>query len=117
MDMQYLNEVAQELKPFDESLDAFKALPRDEQLLVLSRLEFLVSQTHPGPNEITAAPMPATTTSVSIVLSVDVLRKLEALPLVVDTLLALPSDLEGTLNTGFTSPFDSGEHSSRSTSE
>jgi hypothetical protein len=87
-------------------------------MLALFAIALIAGQARANlPNEIKAAPVPATTTSVSIVLNVDVLRKLEALPLVVDTLLALPSDLEGTLNTGLTSPFDSGGHSSRSTSE
>ena len=65
------------------------------------------------PNEIKAAPIPAVTTSINIVLSSDVLKKLEALPIVVDTLLALPSDFELGIEARITSPHGSGEHSSQ----
>lgn len=69
------------------------------------------------PNEIKAAPVPAVTTSVRIILNADVLQKLEALPIVVDTLLALPSDLGVSVDTGIISPFGGGENSPRSKSE
>jgi len=68
-------------------------------------------------NEIKAVPVPAVTTSVSIVLNADILQKLEALPLAVDTLLALPSDLDVSINASINSPFDGDKHSSRSKSE
>lgn len=69
------------------------------------------------PNEIKAVPVPAVTTSVSIVLNADVLQKLEVLPLAVDTLLALPSGLDVGINASINSPFDGDKQSSRSNSE
>jgi hypothetical protein len=69
------------------------------------------------PNEIKAAPMPVVTTSINIVLSSGVSKKLEALPLVVDTLLALPSDIELGIDARIVSPHDNGEHSSQSHSQ
>ncbi len=87
-------------------------------VLVLFTIALVAGQARANlPNEIKAASVPAITTSVNIVLSADALRKLEALPLVVDKLLALPFDLEVTLDTRFLSPFDRGEHSTPLKSE
>ena len=66
------------------------------------------------PNEIKAAPVPAVSTSVNIVLNAAALRQLEALPQVVDTLLVLPSELAINIDAVTVSPFDRNEHSSRS---
>lgn len=46
------------------------------------------------PNEIKAAPVPSSTTAITIVLTRDMLQKLRSLPLFVDTLLELPADLD-----------------------
>ncbi len=67
------------------------------------------------PNEIRA--VPAITTSVNVVLNDDMLQRLEALPIALGTLIALPSDLGVSIDIGFISEFDTGEHSSRTTSE
>lgn len=56
------------------------------------------------PNEIKAAPVPVVTTSINVVLPKDMLRKIEALPLAVDTLLAPPSDLELSIDARTISP-------------
>lgn len=69
------------------------------------------------PNEIKAAPVPAATTSINVVLSSDMLKKLEALPLVVDTLLTLPSGIELRIDGRINSPHDSDERSSRPKSQ
>ncbi len=69
------------------------------------------------PDEIRAVPLPTVTTSVKVVLNADIVRKLEVLPLVVDSLLALPSDLEVSFDTRIISPIGNGEHSSRSNAE
>ncbi len=50
------------------------------------------------PNEVKAAPVPVATTSVNIILSADTMQKLQSLSLLTDTLLALPFDLELTIN-------------------
>jgi hypothetical protein len=87
-------------------------------VLVLFTVALVAGQARANlPNEIKAAPVPAITTSVNIVLHADVLGKLEAFPVVVDTLLSLSSDLEVSVDAGIISPFDGGEHSSRSKSE
>ena len=69
------------------------------------------------PEEVKAAPVPAMTTSVSIILNTDVLQKLEALPVVVDTFLALPSELEVNVDASINFPSGGNERSSRSTLE
>lgn len=69
------------------------------------------------PNEIKAAPVPAAMTSINVVLNSDMLKKLEALPLVVDTLLALPSDVELSIDARIISPHQGDEHSSRPKSQ
>jgi hypothetical protein len=46
MDTRYLNEVAQKLRTFEESLAAFERLSREEQLAVLGVLEFMAHQAH-----------------------------------------------------------------------
>ncbi len=50
------------------------------------------------PNELRAASTPATT-SVNIVLSTQMLKKLDSLPAVVDALLAMPKDIELRIDT------------------
>jgi len=87
-------------------------------VLILFTIALVAGQARANlPNEIKAAPIPVVTTSVSVILNVDMLRKLEALPQVVDTLLALPSDLELTIDAGIISSFERGEHSSRPKSQ
>jgi len=61
------------------------------------------------PAELKATSTAPITTSVNIVVHADVVKKLEALPMVVDALLALPSDLD----VNIISPFDGGDHLSR----
>ena len=64
-------------------------------VLILFTVALVAGQARANlPNEIKAAPMLPTTTSITVVLTSDMLRKLESLPLVVDTLLELPADLE-----------------------
>ncbi len=46
------------------------------------------------PNELRAVPAPAMTTSVKIVLNAQMLKRLESLPAAVDTLLAMPKDID-----------------------
>jgi hypothetical protein len=60
------------------------------------------------PNELKAAPVPTITTSVNIVLNAEMLRQLESLPLVVDTLLALPLDIS--VRSAIVLPAGRGEH-------
>ena len=69
------------------------------------------------PAELKAVPTAPITTSVNIVLHADVMKKLEALPLVVDALLALPSDLDVNIDTRIISPLNGGDYSSRPNSE
>ena len=87
-------------------------------VLVLFTVALVAGQARANlPNEIKAAPITAITTSVNIVLNTDALQKLEALPLFVDTLLALPTEIKGASDSKFLSPFDAGEQSPHSTSE
>ena len=87
-------------------------------MLVLFTIALVAGQARANlPNEIKAAPVPAETTSVSIILNADGLRKIEALTLVVDTLLALPTDLGVGADDGINSLFDGDEYSSRSKPE
>jgi len=51
------------------------------------------------PKDLIAAPVPAATTSVNILLSTQMLKNLDALPAVVDTLLAMPKDIELRIDT------------------
>jgi len=63
------------------------------------------------PNDIQAAPVTAAAHSVSIIISSDLLAQLEALPLVVDTLLTLPLDAEVSRDGGINSPLRSLDYS------
>lgn len=86
--------------------------------LILFAIALVAGQARANlPSEIKAAPVPAMTTSINIVLSADVLRKLEALPIVVDMFLALPSDLELSIDAGIISPNERGGHSSQPQSQ
>jgi hypothetical protein len=67
--------------------------------------------------ELKAVPTAPITASVNVVLHADVVKKLEALPLVVDALLALPSDLDVNIDTRIISPLNGGDYSSRPNSE
>lgn len=51
------------------------------------------------PNELRAAPAPAMTTSVNIMLGTRMLKNLDSLPAVVDTLLTMPKDIELRIDT------------------
>ena len=46
MNARYLNEVAQQLRSWEESSAAFERLSHDEQLSVLQSLEFMAHQAH-----------------------------------------------------------------------
>ncbi len=73
-------------------------------VLLLFTVALVVGQARANlPNEIKAAPnLPVATSSINVVLNSDTLKKLEALPLVVDTFLALPSDLEFSIDVAAT---------------
>jgi len=74
-------------------------------LLIMFTIALIVGQARANlPNEVKAAPMPVATTSINIILSADTLQKLQSLSLLTDTLLALPFDLELTINGESLSP-------------
>jgi hypothetical protein len=64
-------------------------------VLILFAIALVAGQARANlPDEITAAPvLPVATTSVNSALSINSLKKLDALPLAIDTFLALPSEL------------------------
>jgi hypothetical protein len=55
------------------------------------------------PHHVTAAAVPTLSAQTSVILNGEMLRKIESLPQIVDTLLALPADIELTIST-FTVP-------------
>lgn len=74
-------------------------------LLVMFTIALIVGQARANlPNEVKAAPMPVAATSINIVLNADMMQKLESLSLLTDTLLALPFDLELTIDGETLSP-------------
>lgn len=64
-------------------------------VMVLLAVALIAGQARANlPNEFPAAPGPAATTSVNIVLSTQMLKELESLPAVVSTVLAMPKEIE-----------------------
>ncbi len=51
------------------------------------------------PQQVTAAAVPTLSAHTSVILNAEMRRKIEALPQIVDTLLALPAEIELTINT------------------
>ena len=51
------------------------------------------------PHQVTAAAAPTLSAHTSVILNAQMLRKIESLPQIVDTLLTLPADIEATIST------------------
>ena len=64
------------------------------------------------PNETKAAPVPAASTSVSFILTRDALRQFESVPPIVDTILALPAEIEFSVQTKMVPRVDDVERTS-----
>jgi len=62
------------------------------------------------PSEIKATPAPMVTTSINVVLHSQMFEKLETLPLVIDTLLALPAEIELSIDATIRSTDDDSAH-------
>jgi branched-subunit amino acid transport protein AzlD len=68
-------------------------------LLVMLTIALIAGQARANlPNEVRAVPAPVAVTLVNAVPSADMLKKLALLSFVVDTMLALPSDFELTID-------------------
>ncbi len=64
-------------------------------VMVLLAVALIAGQARANlPNELRAEPDAAATTSVNIVLNTQMLKELESLPAVVDTVLAMPKNIE-----------------------
>ncbi len=51
------------------------------------------------PHQVTAAAVPTLSAHTTVILNAQMLRKIESLPQIVDTFLALPADIEVTIST------------------
>ncbi len=85
-------------------------------VLLLFTIALIAGQARANlPSEIKAAPvLPVLTTSVSVVRGADMSEKLEALPHLLDTVLALPSDSDVSINADTLTLDSSGDGSSPS---
>jgi hypothetical protein len=64
-------------------------------VLVLLAIALITGQARANlPNELIAAPVLVTSPTITVVLTASMLKKLETLPVMVDTLVALPGNLE-----------------------